>query len=235
MKHSQHPSLDRIYGGNNDDEFLYIDETLLAPEEGAADNFYIITAAKYSKSELQVLRDDLIKFADENLFPGKRPPYWHSTEALQTSAGRDAFESMLSYLCDNSDQSFVTCKVGIEQDSNESSSKKSVGEVENARRDCLRELFSVVLPENPKVSGAVFERRQSNKDNDRDKNILRALTKDGVIPASFHRAWVSPREEVVLWVPDTVGLAYRRTRTHTDETSQYFSKYLKGITDVHEF
>ena len=81
----------------------------------------------------------------------------------------------------------------------------------------------------------IREQRKSQKENDRDKSFLKALSKQGLLPQHFGRAWVDPRQEIALWVPDTVGMAYRRTRTHTDQTSDYFFDYLNEITEVREF
>lgn len=228
-----------MYNCDNDAaEFLYFDETLQTPEEGGhGESFYAMTAAKYRKSDLEVLRGDLIAIVGDDLFREKNQPYWHATEALRTSAGEKVFEEMLGYLSENEDVSFITCKTPVPKASQQEhvDGRKTVSPSENARRECLRKMFEEFADSFQQVEGLVFEARKSQEENDRDKSFLKKLKREGALPNGSNNAWVSPSSEVALWVPDTVSMAYRRTRTHTGRTSNYFFDYLDAITEVREF
>ena len=39
-------------------------------------------------------------------------------------------------------------------------------------------------------------------------------------------------EEKLLWLPNLVAIAYRRTITHTNETSLFFPQYLQQSTTI---
>lgn len=161
--------------------------------------------------------------------------YWHSAEAMQSSQGCQRFEEMLKYLANNKDASILTCKTPIQPSKKQSGGgRKDVSHVENARRDCIRELLAWAVHEVNNLAGVVFERRATQQDNDRDRKMLKRLKKDGVIPQELIPTWVTPSQEQALWVPDIVCMAYRRTRTHTDRTAQYFFEYLNDITEVRE-
>lgn len=235
MQNRQHPSLARLYACRDDDLIAYVDETYLSLSEDEENAFYAITAAIYEKRELPSLRNDLIDIVN-GLF-NKPYPYWHSTEALRTARGRAVFEDLLSYIRDCEDKSFVTCKTKIDgsEVSNEPG-RKTVGPEERARRACFGKLFEVYLQDLPSLSGLVVEKRETTEDDDRDRSFFKRLRKEGLMPSRVGRAWVSPSDEVALWVPDIVSMAFRRMLTHQGKpTSHLFEKYLSDVTDVHFF
>lgn len=237
MGKALHPSLARLYACPEDAEFLFIDESVLDPREQSGDSFYILTASKYQKRELAALRQDLIRSVDPELFPDKFPPYWHSTEALQTQEGREVFEDLLAYLFENRDPSIITCMMPIPTVSTEKlkGDRRDLSPTENARRECLKVLFKEEQTKFGQLHGVIFEKRRTSQENDRDKRFLKALENKGIISSKLGRAWVTPRDEIALWVPDIVSMAYRRTKTHADETSTLFSRYLEPIVTVYEF
>lgn len=212
-----HPSLARIYGtANPQSEFLFIDESYTTPQEGLNSAFYLLTAVKFSYADLPGVRADLQDIACGD--------YWHTTEALQTKEGTQTFEEFLDYFRSEADPSFITCKTSLTTRYN----------TEDARQDCLRALLNLSVPSSEGLAGVVFEKRNVARDNNRDRKFLKVLEQEGVIPQSLGRAWVSPIDELALWAPDIVGMAYRRQRTHSDSTSKFFNRYLAATAKVIE-
>lgn len=223
------PSLQRIYACDDEDIILYIDETYSTQEEERNETFYVLAASMYKKGDLDSLRGGL-----EDIVGGD---YWHSSEAMQTAQGREKFVAMLAYFSHYGDASILTCKTPIPPPKKPQKGGHAFAtpHVELARKDCLTELLTWAVQEIDHLAGIVFERRTEEKDNNRDRQVLKHLAKDGIIPENLARAWVSPSQERALWVPDTVCAAYRRTRTHTDETASYFFDYLDRTVQVREF
>lgn len=234
MGKDPHPSLVRVYNCSDDAQIAYFDETYNGEKDGEGNSFYAVTASIYRKSELEDLREDLIDIVD-NFFDKPRP-YWHSTEAIQTEEGREKYTELLTYLSEHGDVSFITCQTSIKPRVDEQeTSKKVVGPEEDARRECIKKVFEKFLNQAPDLKGLVFEKRREEKDNDRDKSFLKSLAKEGKIP-QLERAWVSPYDEVALWVPDIVGLAYRHKRlTPSTPLGSYFDNLLSESVRVYEF
>lgn len=233
MDRNLHPSLVRVYACPDEAYIAYFDETYTGVNEKGR-SFYAVTVSIYRKEELEDLRADLIDIVD-NLF-NKGRPYWHTTEAIKTEEGKAKYEELLDYLSGNRDVSFITCQTSIRPRSDkQESSKKIAGPEENARRECFKELFGQFLNETANLQGLVFERRKRHEDNDRDKSFFNALKRGGHVP-DLSRAWVSPYDEVALWIPDIVGMAYRhRLVMPSDPLGSHFDGYLADSTRVYEF
>lgn len=233
MGRELHPSLIRVYDCSGEAKIAFVDETYTAlRDEGKS--FYALTATLYRRDELSTLREDLIEIVDD--FFGTSRPYWHTTEALRTSSGRKKYTELLEYLSENEDISFVTCQTAIDPNVPvQTNSKKRTSPEEFARRECLKQAFKRFLNHDPDLQGVVFEKRQSNEENDRDRAFLKALRRRGEIP-NLQRAWVSPYDEIALWVPDIVGMAYRHKRVFPSTSlGACFDRYLAGSTLVYEF
>lgn len=229
-----HPSLVRIYNCPDDGKIAYFDETYIALNEDSSKAFYAMTASIYRKGELETLRKDLIEIVGD-LFR-KSHPYWHTTEALQLEGGAEKYRELLNYFSQYGDPFFVTCQTTIERKSkgNQTHSRKELSSEENARRECIKQMFQHFLSKEPSLLGLVFERRQTQEENDRDKSFLKALKNEVKIPDK--RAWVSPYDEIALWVPDIVGMAYRHKRVQPSKTSGgHFDHYLAANASVYEF
>lgn len=213
-----HPSLARLYQCSPHSEFLYFDETYTAPEDPFHDRpFYALTAVQFKYEDHSAIRQDIQEIVGAS--------YFHSTESLRSSTGQAVFEELVRYCSENKDPSFVTCNVDLAQDSN----------IEDARRECIKHLISEYAVKIPYLEGFIFEARRENKDNNRDRRFLKHLREEKILPDNIGSAWVSPHEEKLLWVPDLVCMAYRRSMTHQDRTSIYFSEYLEDFTKVYEF
>lgn len=234
MYKNLHPSLVRVYSCPNEGKIAYFDETYIALKDDADKAFYAMTASIYRKDELEALRNDLIEIVGD--FFEKPRPYWHTTEALHREGGWKKYEELLNYFSHWRDPSFVTCQTTIERkpDDEQTHLKKELTPEENARRECLKQIFKQFLSKEPDLLGLVFEKRQSQEEDDRDKSFLKALRREVEIPDK--RAWVSPYDEVALWVPDIVGMAYRHKLVRPSTTSGgHFDRYLAASTSVYEF
>lgn len=170
----------------------------------------------FSYEDLPLVREDLKEIAGGD--------YWHITEALQSKEGVITFEKFLDYFYSEADPSFITCKTSLTTRSS----------TETARQDCIRSMMDLALPYQENLAGLIFEKRNVAKDNNRDRKFLKILEQEGNIPHSLGRAWVSPSDEPALWAPDTVAMAYRRQRTHSDSTSKYFDRYLAATAKILE-
>lgn len=212
----QHPSLARIYGQKGDFESLYFDETFTDPKEGLSRSFYLLCAVQIEHKNLHAIREELYEIAGGE--------YWHSTEALQTAEGKQRYVEMLEYCRDWKDPGIIACKIELEDGMPS----------EEARRDCIRALLSDAIPTIDSLGGLIFEARQQSKDNDRDRRFIKKLREEKVVPQSINSAWVSPAEERILWLPDIIGMSFRRTITHADDTAEYFDNYLSGHVRVIE-
>lgn len=234
MEKGPHPSLVRVYNCPDNAQIAYFDETYIGAKDGEGNSFYAVTASIYRRDELEALREDLIGIVDN--FFSKPRPYWHSTEAIRTEEGREKYTDLLAYLSENSDVSFITCQTSIElRTDKQEDSKKTVGPEEDARRECIKKVFEKFLNQEPNLKGLVFEKRREQRDNDRDKSFLKSLAKEGKIPR-LERAWVSPYDEVALWVPDIAGLAYRHKRLMSSTLlGSHFDNFLSKNARVYEF
>lgn len=217
MSTALHPSLARLYRCNSHDEFLYFDETYTASEDPFhSQSFYALTAVQFRFDQLETIRADLEKIV------GSR--YFHSTEALESSSGKETFKNLVRYFAQHEDPSFITCNINLGHGDN----------LEDARRECLKKIVEKYAPGVPDLKGLIFEARREHKDNNRDRSFLKHLRQEGLLNPQLGTAWVSPSDERLLWAPDVICMAYRRTLTHKDETAQYFSD-LESTTQVYEF
>ncbi|MBC3185693.1 hypothetical protein H7347_03745 [Corynebacterium sp. zg-331] len=220
MSRLQHPSLVRMYGQGADDEdcFLYLDESYSIPDAYKDGAFYILSAAQVRHADLAGTRRELQKIVGGG--------WWHTTDALRSTQGRTKTKKLLEQINAWADPYFITIATPLDERFDS----------ENARRDCLRALISYVY--SPAVSttprGIVFEARHHQKENNRDRRLVRLLREEGIMPADVHVAWVSPAEECLLWLADLTCMAYRRQLTHQDDTSRYFATYLEAHVHVIE-
>lgn len=218
MSRPLHPSLARAYKNAPDEAaFLYFDESYAVPDAFQSKSFYILTAAQLRFRDLDSTRATL-----RNIVGGQ---WWHTTEALRSAEGKDTTEELLRQMQEWADPYFVSVALPL----------TNAHDPENARRDCLRSLLSHVYrvpQENTLPTGLIFEARREHRDNDRDRNMLKRLRLDGVLPHSVTTAWVSPADECLLWLADLACMAYRRHLTHADKTGSYFTKYMEKITEL---
>lgn len=203
-------ALDNIYRSMPQHGYaLYIDETYNKQGDDKRPPYYIIGGALIQARHLDATRKELREIVDGD--------YWHATEALQTTNGRETTEQLLQYCANVDDTYFISHQAPIKQ-----------GTMEQARRSCMKALLRRCQQEFPMLRTIVVERRQTRHEDDMDRATLRELKKEGNFPQATPLLAVSPAEELLLWLPDLVAMAYRRQLTHADKTSRYYNKYLQA-------
>ena len=207
---AKNPALDNIYRSMPQHGYaLYIDETYNRQGDDKRPPYYIIGGALIQAKHLAATRKDLREIVDGD--------YWHTTEALQTANGRKTAKQLLQYCADVDDTYLISHQASIKQ-----------GTTEQARRSCMKALLRRCQQDFPMLKVVVVEARQTNRDNNIDRITLRELKKEENFPQATPLLAVSPAEELLLWLPDLVAMAYRRQLTHADETSRYYDKYLQA-------
>ena len=189
----------------------YLDESYQALDgvRSHDDTFYIFTAVIVQPKDMAELRAGLREIAG-----GLR---WHTTEALQTTDGRERTRDMLGYLADGFEACVIAHKVAVDADDRD---------LENARRACYRGL---AMELSAGCSGAwdpidllVLEERNQQKFRNKDKRNHTELVSEQRVPRNARLLQTSPKYEHLLWLPDLVSQAYRRTITHKDDTRRLF-------------
>jgi len=230
----RNPALTNLYNHLGDDQVVaYVDETYYSDElarngrPGTPVGFYTMSAAIYRGRDIANVRDDLSEITNSS--------YWHSTDAVQTPEGLEAFLRLLDYFHENSDVSLLVTQIPLED------SKEGVRL--EARSNCLRNLVSQLADGVTGLRAVVLEKNNKAAIDNRDRRDFKALQGSRRIPTHVQNLHVSPSEEKLLWAPDTVAFAYRRGLTHTDDSSQWFNRIkvhshvtvldsTKGVDDI---
>lgn len=188
----------------------FLDESYQAPKDTAhgEKTFYIFTAVLVATKDFDALRDGLVEIAGER--------YWHTTDALRDGRLED-IRDMLEFLGDGGEPCVIAHKVAVANED---------AEAELARKICYQALAVELASGRPGAWDPVDlllmeERNQSHLKNN-DAATHKALVTDKRIPRQTRLLQVSPAAELLLWLPDVVSSVFRRTLTHSDETSQLF-------------
>ncbi|MGW4635503.1 hypothetical protein [Nocardia sp. NPDC004415] len=184
------------------------------------ETFYVLTAVIVRIPDMDELRENLLAIVGSS--------YWHSTEALRDGgSGPDIMRAMLEYLSEGVEPVMIAHRVSVAEGDKDG---------EAARRDCYRslavELSRGGTGRDPVELLVLEERNQSNLRN-RDKRNHRDLVSEQLIGRNSRLVQTSPRYETLLWLPDVVSSAYRRSLTHRDETSTMFDivrDYVEFVT-----
>lgn len=190
----------------------FLDESYQAPDPVAAheQTFYVFTAVIVEVDAMDELRKGIETIAEST--------YWHTTEALQKPDGVDQTRDMLEFLADGDEACVIAHQAPVDKDDDDA---------QRARTACYRRL-AVALSAGrddawvPTDLLVLEERNQSNFRN-KDAADHRALLSEGAVPRHTRLLQTSPRHEHLLWLPDLVSAAYRRTLTHTDHTKELFT------------
>lgn len=218
MSLPRHPALKNLYTHLGDNQVVaYLDETFDDEVHRSDDSisFYTISAVVYRGKDIAVAREDL-----KDIVSGR---YWHSTDAIQTDGGRSAFVEALKYFGKNGDVSLFVTQAPL-PDSKENQRLE-------ARTSCLQNLVSQLADGVTGLRAVVMEKSNKKAHDSRDQRDLKALQSSGRIPSHLQFLHVSPSEEQLLWAPDMVAMAYRRTLTHTDKSSRWF-EHIKDHSHV---
>lgn len=219
MAKSLHPSLARMYGPADDEDcFLYLDESYSVPDAYESGSFYILTAVQFSYRDLEGTRKTLRDIAEKD--------YWHTTNELRTSDGKERTVEMLEQFDSWGDEHLISVEIPLQPGN----------DLEEARGDCLRALVEYVYGETRRrhPRGLVFEQRLRKLDDDRDRRLIKRLRREELLPREVGAAWVSPSDECLLWAPDITCMAYRRQITHKgrNDTGDYFGTYLEQHSTI---
>jgi hypothetical protein len=163
--------------------------------------FYLFAAVMISPKDMNDLRAGLVRIAGG--------PHWHTVDALQTAAGRAQTRQMLNYLADGPEVGVIAHQAHVDA---------ADADAEAARRACYRMLATEVAlggVSDPAHLLVLEERSQRNFRN-RDDRTHRELLAERRIPRNTRLMQTSPACERLLWLPDLVAAAYRRTITHND-------------------
>ena len=195
----------------------YLDESYQAPDAVAAhrQTFYIFTAVIVSPEARDELRSSLREIAGVQR--------WHTTEALLTGPGRETTRKMLEFLAEGDEVCVIAHQVPVGAGDHDA---------EDARRACYRGLAASLAAGRAGHWGPIEllvleERNQRNFRNKDHKNHAELIAEKR-IPRSTRLLQVSPAHERLLWLPDLVSSAYRRTLTHHDATRELF-----GVVESH--
>lgn len=187
------------------DESYQVPDPVIAP----AETFYIFTAVIVTFDQMAELRDGLAEIAEST--------WWHTTKALLEEDGRAKTREMLEFLAEGHETCIIAFQVPVDEQDHDG---------EAARRACYRGL-AVALAAGYKNAWApvdlfVLEERNQNNFRSKDKLNHKELIAEKQIPQPTRLLQTSPAAERLLWLPDLVSSAYRRTLTHSDATKTLF-------------
>ncbi|MBF6163053.1 hypothetical protein IU421_30320 [Nocardia cyriacigeorgica] len=195
------PALDKAYA-NTSGPVAYLDETFQAP--GTKDPaFYVFTAVLVEREEMQDLRDKLRELAGGT--------FWHTTDELLTGEGWKKALAMLEYL----GQGPELCVLAHECEVDDADT-----DVEKARRACLRGLLAALSEGGPswgRTDLVVFEERNPRNRANFDRKHVTELRREEKIHRGMQIQMVSPKHEHLLWLPDVVSSAFRKSLTRRGE------------------
>lgn len=192
-----HPALERAYA-NTGGPVAYLDETFQQPGRGVP-AFYVFTAVLVDRDEMFDLRVRLRELAGGT--------FWHTTDELLTGEGWKKTLAMLEYLGQGTELSLLAHEHQVDE---------SDTDVEGARRACLRGLLSALSSGGPswgRVDLAVFEERTPRNRANFDRKHVADLRNEKRIHRGMQVQMVSPKFEHLLWLPDLVSSAFRKSIT----------------------
>ena len=189
----------------------YLDESYQVPDPvvAPAETFYIFTAVIVESNQRDELREGLLDIAEDG--------WWHTTKALLDDSGRAKTREMLKFLGEGSETCIIAFKVPVEHDDHD-------GEI--ARRSCYRGLAVKLAAGRvgawDPVDLFLLEERNQLNFRAKDKRNHTELISEKRIPQQTRLLQTSPGVERLLWLPDLVSSAYRRSITHADDTKTLF-------------
>jgi hypothetical protein len=165
--------------------------------------FYLMTAVVVHRDQLQPLRDGLLDVVGDR--------YWHTTESLLTGNGRQQAVEVAQYLGDENgtEVCIVSCRMPLGDDGGDA-----------ARRACFGQLAASLCTGAQPLAGGVhlmvLEQRETQHERSFDAKIVKELRAEKVICRQCQLKQASPRDEKLLWLPDLVSSAVRRSITHRE-------------------
>jgi hypothetical protein len=190
-------ALDSAYFYNSLRPVAYLDETYRVERGGPT--YYVMAAAVMQADQRDIVRADVQRIVGSG--------YWHTTEALQTTAGTARVCELLDYLGDpaGTEACFIAYEHPVQPDDPHG---------ERARSACLKALLghlngAAVEP----VELFVLEKRLTARMTNQDAHTKDSAIKDGLVTPRTRLFQTSPSDESLLWIPDLVCSAYRQRIT----------------------
>lgn len=189
----------------------FLDESYQAPDDVAAHRrtFYIFTAVVVDLKDMVSLRSGLGRIAGGS--------HWHTSDALKTDHGCVQTREMLDYLAEGSEACVIAHQVQVDATDTDA---------EGARRACYRGLAIELAAGRAgvwdPVDLLVLEERNQRNFKNKDQTNHRELVSEQLVLRNTRLLQTSPAAERLLWLPDLVSSAFRRTITHRDVTSTLF-------------
>jgi hypothetical protein len=189
----------------------FLDESYQVPDPNIApaETFYIFTAVIVTFDQMDELREGLAEIAEST--------WWHTTQALLEDDGRTKTREMLEFLAEGHETCIIAFQVPVDGQDHDG---------EAARRACYRGLAIELAAGRANawapVDLFVLEERNQNNFRTKDKLNHKELISEKQIPQPTRLLQTSPAVERLLWLPDLVSSAYRRSLTHTDATRTLF-------------
>lgn len=185
----------------------FLDESYQAPDgaDPGRATFYIFTAVLVELKNLDELRSGLLDVAGST--------YWHTRDALRTDDGREQTRGLLAYLAEGLEPCVVAHRVKVDPDDHDA---------EESRKACYQAL-AVDLASGragvwDPVDLLVLEERNQRNFKNKDQANHKELVSGQRVARNTRLLQTSPAHERLLWLPDLVASAFRRTITHADRT-----------------
>lgn len=203
VQQSRAAELLEAYGRAPGGYVAFLDESFELGANGRQ-TFYLMSAVVAHRNQLKPLRDGLLEVV------GNR--YWHTTESLLTSDGRQQAVKVAEYL--GAENGTKVCIVSLRM-------PLGNGGGDAARRACFGQLATSLCtgaqPLAGKVHLMVLEKRGTQRERSFDATIVKELRQRKEICRHCQLKQVSPGDESLLRLPDLVSSAIRRTITHHEE------------------
>lgn len=165
--------------------------------------FYLMSAVVAHRDQLEPLRDGLVDVVGDR--------FWHTTDSLLNGNGRQQAVKVAQYLGDENgtEVCIVSCRMPLGEDGGDA-----------ARRACFGQLAASLCtgaqPLLGEVHLMVLEQRETQHERSFDAKIVKDLRAEKVICRQCQLRQASPRDENLLWLPDLVSSAVRRSITHRE-------------------
>lgn len=205
--------VEAAYQHNNGGPSAYIDESYRAFERPGEEPFYVLTAVIVEYDDMEPMRTELVRIAGGN--------YWHTTKELRTDLGRKRVHEMLNYLADGIEPCVISTTTSISSEDDD---------LEGARRACVQQLLAALATGGDSwtsVNLALMEQRKFRNQRNRDDDTYRKMHASGHLRRDFRLLQTSPSCESLLWLPDLVSSAIRRSMALSDPT--YFEVVSKNV------
>jgi hypothetical protein len=189
------------YGRAPGGHIAFLDESFEL--EGDRKTFYLMSAVVTHRDLVDALRVGLQDVVGSD--------YWHTTESLRTDDGRKAAVEVAEYLGDKkgTEVCIVSCKLPLGDASGDA-----------ARQACFQQVAASLCSGAQPLEGAVhlmvLEQRETQHERSYDTKIVKDLRSAAVICRHCQLKQASPRDEPLLWLPDLVSSAVRRSITHKE-------------------